>query len=104
MKAEELAKRYGDQAEVVLSNVVTVAESYVDAALVVDVDMDSVERAVLDAAEKYSGCVGCRYSRASRNAEEYARRRGSLPITMRRCILGLRQDGCSAFEPIIPGR
>jgi len=105
MKAEELVERYGDRAEAVLSNVVTVAESYLDAAMQLDLDdLDGVERAILDVAEKHSGCVGCRYSRASRNAEEYARKRGALPVTMRGCILGLRQEDCSAFEPIMPGK
>jgi len=104
MKAEELAERYGDQAETVLSNVVAVAESYLDAAMLLDLDdLDGVERAVLSTAEQYGGCASCRYSRAARNAEEYTRQRGALPITVRTCILGLRQDGCSAFEPIIPG-
>jgi len=105
MNAEELVERYGDQAGAVLSNVVAVAESYAGAAMLLDLDdLDGVERAVLSAAEQYGSCVGCRYSRASRNAEEYARKRGALPVTMRSCILGLRQEGCSAFEPIIPGK
>jgi len=98
----ELQKRYGDNADIVLSNVAVVAESYTDAALALDLDADAVERAVLSAARQYGGCVGCRHSRASRNADEYARKRGALPVTMRGCVLGLRQETCSAFEPIIP--
>ena len=70
--------------------------------LALNLDQDAVERAILRAARQYSGCVGCRYSRASHNADEYARKRGALPVTMRGCVLDLEQETCSAFEPIIP--
>ncbi len=102
MQTEDLRGEFGDSADVVLNNVSIIADSYTDAALVLDIDLDAVEQAILSAAKQYSGCVSCRHSRASRNAEEYARKRGALPVMMRSCILGLRQDTCSARESIFP--
>lgn len=104
MDIQTLHERFGEHAEAVLSNAVIIAESYTDAALVLNIELEDVENAIINAASQYGGCVACRYSRASRNADAYARQRGSLPITMRGCILGLSQTGCSSFEPIIPGR
>lgn len=104
MDIKTLEPRFGENAEAVLSNVVDIAESYLDAAYTLNLEPEDVEYAVLNVAGKYGGCVACRYSRATRNAEVYARQRGSLPVTMRSCILGLRQDVCDSFEPIIPGR
>jgi hypothetical protein len=102
MDRAELHREFGDRAEIILSNVAVVADSYTDAALVLDLDEDAVERAILSAARQYAGCVGCRYSRATRTADAYARKRGAPPVTMRSCVLGLAQGSCSAFEPIIP--
>ena len=102
MQVDDLRSEFGESAAAVLSNVAVIAESYTDAALALDIDLDAVERAVLSAARQWGGCVSCRHSRASRNAEEYARKRGALPVTTRTCILGLRQETCSARESIFP--
>jgi len=102
VQAEDLRNEFGDNAGVVLNNVSIIADSYTDAALALDIDLDAVERAILNAAKQYSGCVSCRYSRASRNAEEFARKRGTLPVMLRTCVLGLRQETCSARESVFP--
>lgn len=102
MNADELRKEFGDKADEIARTVAVIADSYTDAALVLDLGIDAVERAVLDMARRYAGCVSCRYSQAGRNADEYALKRGSLPITTRGCVLGLRQEGCTAYEPIVP--
>ena len=102
MEANELKAEFGESAGVVLNNVSIIADSYTDAALVLDIDLNAVERAVLGAARQYGGCVSCRYSRASRNAEEFARKRSTLPVMLRTCVLGLRQETCSARESVFP--
>lgn len=102
MDVKTLYERFGERAEEVLANVGPIAESYADACYVLGLDIEDAENAVLDAAQRYGGCVSCRHSRASRNADVYARQKSTLPVTMRTCILGLRQEGCTAREPIIP--
>ena len=103
MDIETLHEQFGDKAQEVLQNVRLIAESYADACYILSLDIEDAENAILDAARQYGGCVSCRYSRASRNAEEFARKRGTLPIILRTCVLGLRQEVCTAREPIIPG-
>lgn len=102
METNDLKAEFGENAGMALNNVAIIADSYTDAALVLDIDLDAVEKAVLGAARQYSGCVSCRYSRASRQAEEYARKRGTLPVMMRGCVLGLSQGTCSARESVFP--
>jgi hypothetical protein len=99
---QTLHKEFGENAQVVLSNVVPIAESYLDACDVLGLEIEDAENAILSVAKQYGGCVRCRHSRAVRGAEEYARKRGALPVTMRTCVLGLCQDTCQARESIIP--
>ncbi len=84
-----------------MSDISDIVESYTDAATILGLDPEDVKQAILDAARRYSGCIACRYSRAPRNAEEFARNRGTLPILRRSCVLGLRQDDCGAFAPLL---
>jgi hypothetical protein len=102
MRVDELQREFGDYAEAALNNVAIIAESYRNAALALDIDMDDVEKAVLNAAREWGGCVSCRHSRAPSNADKYARQRGALLVMMRTCILGLRQETCGARESIFP--
>jgi hypothetical protein len=102
MDAMTLLERFGKQAEQVLANVRPVAESYADACHVLGLDIEDAENAILDMAQQYGGCVSCRFSRASQNADVYARQKGVLPVGIRGCALGLRQETCTAREPIIP--
>nr|MBC7245421.1 hypothetical protein [Chloroflexota bacterium] len=101
MNAEALLERYGGKARQVLENVRPIAESYIDACLVLDLDAEDAEDAILALAEM-EGCLSCQHSRAPRNAEEAARQKGYLPVQIRSCALGLSQDGCTARKPIIP--
>ena len=98
MRADDLRGEFGEQAD----DIVAIAESYVEAATELGLDMDAVKRAILSAAREWGGCVSCRFSRAPRDAAEYARQRGSLPVMMRTCLLGLRQETCSARESVFP--
>lgn len=102
MQTEDLRGEFGESADIVLSNVGIIANGYTDAALALDIDLDAVERAVLGAAKQYGGCVSCRYSRAGRDADQYAAKRGRLPVTIRTCALGLRQETYSARESVFP--
>lgn len=102
MQTEDLRGEFGDSADIVLSNIGVIADSYTDAALALDIDLDAVERAILSAAKQYGGCVSCRYSRAGKDADQYAAKRGRLPVTVRACVLGLRQETCSARESVFP--
>jgi len=98
---ETLEERFRENTAAVLSNAAVIAESYRGAAYILNLEMEDVRNAVIGYAERYGGCVSCRHSRAPRNAEEYARRHGTLPITMRGCALSLSQNSCGSFEPIM---
>ena len=101
MNAERMMEKCGANAKQVLEAVYPIAESYADACLFLGLETEAAEDAILSMAGKYGGCLNCRHSRATERAVDYARQRGTLPITSRGCILGLRQDGCQAREPII---
>ena len=83
-----------------LKNLQAVVESYAGAAAVLDLSISDVEKAIVSAAQRYGGCMSCLYSRAPRDASEYAYQRGALPVMRRRCVLGLSQSTCGSFEPI----
>ncbi len=102
MDIETLQERFGDKAKEVLANVGPIAESYADACYVLGLDIEDAESAILGMAQRFGGCVSCRYSRASRDADKYAREKGTLPVALRTCVLGLSQEGCTAREPIVP--
>lgn len=55
---------------------------------------EEVEKALRAHAQKWSGCISCRYSIAHPEARE---RKGNIWY-QRTCQLGLSQDGCEMYE------
>jgi len=54
--------------------------------------LEDVKRVLAAHAKQAKGCVSCAYS---------APYRGALSWTARDCVLGLKQDGCIMYKPMI---
>jgi hypothetical protein len=54
--------------------------------------LEDVKQVLLQHAQRYGGCVNCAYSSPYH---------GRFSWTARHCVLGLRQDTCKMYKPII---